>query len=345
MPSIRTVAHRAGVSTATVSNVLNMRRNVAPALAARVRAAVAELGYIADVSAARLRSRRSTIVGVVVPDIANPFFAALVSVLEEESRAAGYELLIVSSGGDRDTETQRLRALLTWRPAGVVLVPCEDYRSDTCVARLSGLPMVLADRIPSEPDLDVVGVDNHSAAAEVTRHLVALGHRHILSVAGSLAIGNVRERCRAVDEAAEGVARAEVLEAGLGVGEARERLIARLRDGAGLPSALFTLNNLATMSALEAMGALGLRVGEDVALAGFDDEEWMRVVDPPLTAVRQPTAEIARAAWARLLARIEGDAAPPRTIRLACTLEVRASSLLPPTGPRLPAQGATQAAA
>lgn len=326
MPSIRTVAHHAGVSTATVSNVLNMRRNVAPALAARVRSAVAELGYIADVSAARLRSRRSTITGVVVPDIANPFFASLVSVLEEEARASGYELLIVSSGGDCEAEAQRLRSLMTWRPAGVILVPCDDHLSAHCIARASDLPVVVADRIPSDPDLDVVGVDNRRAAAEVTRHLIEQGHTHILTVASSLSIGNMRERSDAVLEAAAGQARAEVIEAGLGVAETRERVLAHLSEQGATPSALFTLNNLGTMGALEALASLGLRVGRDIALAGFDDEEWMRVVSPPLTAVRQPTAGIARAAWSRLLSRIEGDRTPPQTIRLGCTLEVRASS-------------------
>ncbi len=328
MPSIRTVANRAGVSTATVSNVLNMRRNVAPALAARVRSAVAELGYIADVSAARLRSRRSTIIGMVVPDIANPFFGSLVSVIEEETRAGGYDLLILSSGGDRDAEVQRLHSLMTWRPAGVILIPCEDHLSAHSVARSAGVPVVIADRIPTDTDLDVVGVDNHEAARAVTRHLIDEGWTHILTVASSLAIGNVRERWEAVQAAAEGRARAELIEVGPSVTDACKGLLEWLRRGDSLPRdlALFTLNNLATMGALEALAELGLRVGHDLALAGFDDEEWMRAVSPPLTAVRQPTAELARAAWARLLARIEGDAEAPRSIRLSCTLEVRASS-------------------
>ncbi len=325
LPSIRTVADRAGVSTATVSNVLNRRRNVAPALVSRVRAAVAELGYIADLSAARLRSRRSNVAGVVVPDIANPFFGTLVATLEEESRAAGYDLLITSSGDDCHTEAARLRALLTWRPAGLIVVPCDDDFAAGTIAHAAGVPMVAADRAPTEHGIDSVTVDNRAMAAQVAQHLLAEGHRKILVVASSFAIGNVAERCDGLREAAGGAAQVDVLEAGLAVAEMREHLSRRLEQGA-LPHALFTVNNLATMGALEALHAHDLEVGRDIALVGFDQEEWMRVVSPPLTAVRQPTEEIARTAWARLMARIGGDQSPPQDIRLGCTLEVRASS-------------------
>ncbi len=327
LPSIRTVAERAGVSTATVSNVLNRRRNVAPALAERVRLAVAELGYIADLGAARLRSRRSTVAGVVVPDIANPFFGAFVSVLEDSAREAGYDLLIVSSGGDRETEAARLRALMTWRPAGIILIPCEDHRGTRALSQATGIPIVIADRIPEHPDVDVVGVDNRTAAAQVVSHLIDRGHRHILTLAGSLDLRNVIERCEGARAAAEGRATAEILEVGIGTADCREALGRYLDAAQRRPDALFCLNNLATMGALEALADHDLRVGQDVALAGFDDEEWMRAVSPGLTAVRQPTAALARTAWERLLARIGGDSSAPRQTRLDCILEVRASSL------------------
>jgi LacI family transcriptional regulator len=325
LPSIRTVADHAGVSTATVSNVLNMRRNVAPALVSRVRAAVAELGYIADLGAARLRSRRSTVAAVVVPDIANPFFGALVATLEEESHASGYDLLITSSGGDPDTEAARLRALLTWRPTGLIVVPCDDNFAAGAIARAAGVPMVAADRGPAEHPIDSVTVDNRAMAAQVAQHLLSAGHRKILVIASNFGIGNVGERCDGLREAAGGAAEVDVLEAGVGVAEVREHLSRRLEQG-DLPHALFTVNNLATMGTLEALHAHNLVVGRDIALVGFDEEEWMRVVSPTLTAVRQPTEEIARTAWARLMARIGGDDSPPHDIRLGCTLEVRASS-------------------
>jgi DNA-binding LacI/PurR family transcriptional regulator len=326
LPSIRTVASLAGVSTATVSNVLNARRSVAPELAMRVRAAVAELGYIADLGASRLRSRKSAVAAVLVPDIGNPFFGRFVSVLEGAARRDGYDLLIVSSGDDAEQESARLRALLTWRPAGVIVIPCGNDILGRQFAATAGVPLVAADRFPPGPAMDVVAVDNRAAAADVTRHLIAGGRRHILVGAASLSISNVQERCEGIREAADSDgAVIEVLEVGYTLADSRARLTDRLRHGLP-PDALFTLNNLATLGALGAVAATGLSVPQDIALVGFDDEEWMHAVSPPLTAVSQPVEAMGLAAWARLMARVGGDTSPPQQVRLACALEIRGSS-------------------
>jgi LacI family transcriptional regulator len=326
MPSIRAVASRAGVSTATVSNVLNARRSVAPDLAARVHAAVKEIGYIADLGASRLRSRKSSVAGVLVPDLGNPFFGSFVAVLEGAARCDGYELMIVSSGDDPVQEEARLRTLLTWRPAGVIVIPCRNDLAGSEVAAAAGVPLVVADRIPANVTTDVVGVDNQRAAADVVRHLIANGRRHILVAVANMGISNVQERCAGIQAAAaQGGAEVEILEVGFTLTDSRARLIERLAAPV-LPQALFTLNNVATLGAIGALAASGLHVPHDIALVGFDDEEWMRVVSPPLTAVRQPIEDMAQAAWSRLMARIGGDTSPPHEVRLACTLEARDSS-------------------
>jgi LacI family transcriptional regulator len=325
LPSIRTVASIAGVSTATVSNVLNARRSVAPELAERVRAAVAELGYIADVGASRLRSRKSAVAGVVVPDLANPFFGAFVSALEQAARKDGYELLIVSAGDDPAQEAARLRTLLTWRPAGLIIVPCGNEVIGLDAALAARVPLVAADRFPTGVAMDVVAVDNRAAAAEITRHLIEGGRRHILAAASDHAIGNMHERCEGIRIAAGREAEVELLDVGHTLAEARARLTERLTGGLP-PDALFTLNNISTLGALGAIAATGLRVPEDLALAGFDDVEWMQAVSPPVTAVRQPVERLGAEAWARLMARVAGDSSPPHELRLACTLEIRESS-------------------
>jgi DNA-binding LacI/PurR family transcriptional regulator len=321
LPSIRTVASRAGVSTATVSNVLNARRSVAPELADRVRSAVAELGYIADLGASRLRSRKSAVAGVVVPDLANPFFGEFVAALEHAARRDGYDLLIVSAGDDPAQEAARLRTLLTWRPAGLIIVPCGNEVGGLDAALAARVPVVAADRFPLGAAIDVVAVDNRAAAADVTRHLIAGGRRHSLAAAADMSIGNIRERCEGIRLAAGAEAEVEVLAVGHTLAESRARLTERLTRGLP-PDALFTLNNVATHGALGALAAAGLHMPRDIALVGFDDAEWMRAVSPPLTAVRQPVELLGREAWARL----GGDASPPREVRLACTLEIRDSS-------------------
>lgn len=326
MPSIRAVASRAGVSTATVSNVLNARRSVAPDLAERVKSAVQELGYIADLGASRLRSRKSSIAGVLVPDIANPFFGAFVGALETAARRDGYDLLIVSSGGDPVQEAARLKALLTWRPAGVIVIPCDDTLAARDVAIAAGVPMVAADRVPAGEPIDLVAVDNFDITYQVGRHLMETGRRHVLAAAAHMSISTVQERCnglRAAVEPAGGVL--EVIEVGFSIAESRAHIAARLACKP-LPDALFALNNFATLGACEAIAGAGLSIPRDIALAGFDDEAWMHVVSPPLTAVHQPVEQMGLEAWARLMARIGGDTSPPQQVRLPCSLQIRASS-------------------
>jgi DNA-binding LacI/PurR family transcriptional regulator len=329
LPSIRTVAHHAGVSTATVSNVLNARRSVAPHLAARVHAAVAELGYIADVGAARLRSRKSSVVGTLVPDIANPFFGAFVAGLEGAARRDGFDLLAVSSGRDPAQETARLRALLTWRPAGLIIIPCDDALNARSLPAAMHIPVVAADRIPSDPDFDVVAVNNREMAACVARHLLEQGHRQILIVTSSLTISNIRERWAGVRDAVQenSSVEAELVEVGFTLAGSRAHLDARLA-GSRMPTAILSLNYTATLATLGAAAARGLSMPGDLALAGFDEDEWMRVVVPRITAVRQPVEDLAQAAWRRLMARVAGDDTPPREVRLACSFEVRESSTL-----------------
>jgi DNA-binding LacI/PurR family transcriptional regulator len=295
---------------------------VAPALVERVHAAVAELGYVADIGAARLRSRRSTIVGVVVPDFANPYYDQFVSVVERAAHAAGYELMLVSSNASVEIETRRLRSLMTWRPAGIILLPCDDD-----FTRLADMPMVVADRIPERLDVDAVGIDNRAAAFEATRHLIEQGHIRLLAVAcGGMTIRNVAERCQGYLAACVDRATAAILEVGISTEECRTALVRHLSCPSERPAALFTANNTATMGALEAFNALGMRIGRDIALAAFDYEPWMSVVSPPLTAVRQPVTDVAQATWDRLQARMDGDSSVPGEIRLECRLEVRESS-------------------
>ena len=336
--TIRDVAHRAGVSAGTVSNVLNATRPVAPDLAARVRAAVSELGYVADAMASRLRRQHPSIVGVVVPDLANPFFASFVAHLEKAARADGFDVLVMNSDGDPVLEAARLRALMTWRCAGAVAVPCDDRFAARATLLQGGMPVVVADRIPLLPGFDVVAADNHGAVARVVQHLRDQGHGEILAVASDLAIGNVRERwdgARAAAQALRPHLKVAVLEAGMTLERCRagfRRLGGRdlLRRGLGArpaPSAVFALTNTATLGALGALSARGLAVPHQVALVGYDDDDWMSVASPALTAVRQPIRGMALAAWSRLAARLRGDASPPSVTRLDCLLAIRASSL------------------
>ncbi|MDQ0474939.1 LacI family DNA-binding transcriptional regulator [Labrys wisconsinensis] len=338
--SIRTVAERAGVSVATVSNVLNGKPTVAAALAERVRAVVAELGYVADSSASRLRSGKQALAGLVVPDLANPMFGAFVSIIEHLAREDGFDLIVVSSNDDPGEEAARLDAIQAWRPAGLIVIPC-DGGLTARRPRQAHFPIVVADRIPDDGAYDLIAVNNAESAALVTRHIAAQGAASCLVAGSTLRITNIRERWDGVRLAAGAMA-VSLIESGLRADTIRPRLRARLAAGPR-PDALLTLDHGTTLVAYQVLGELGLAIPRDLLFASFDETEWMRLVTPAVTAVRQPVEAMAEAAWRRLMQRMKGDASPPDTLRLTCAIEIRGSTLRTPgrsagaDGPAVPA--------
>lgn len=321
---MRVVAERAGVSTATVSNVLTGKASVTTALAARVRAVVEELGYVADGSASRLRSGKQALAGVVVPDLANPFFGAFVSTLEHAARDDGFDLLVVSSANDPAQERERLHKIRSWRPAGLIVVPCDGELLQRRPAAAQ-LPIVAVDRIPDCGTFDLIAVDNSLAAGAIAAHCAAEGFASCLVAGSTLSISNVRERWEGV-VAAAGPMRVSVLESGLERQVIRRRLLLRLGQSPR-PEMLFTLDDITTLVAYQLLGELGLRIPHDMGFASFDESEWMRLVVPGVTAVCQPVEAMAAAAWRRLKQRMEGDASAPSLLRLSCAIEIRGSTL------------------
>lgn len=318
------VAERAGVSTATVSNVLTGKPSVSRDFAERVRAAAEELGYVADSNASRLRSGRDSLAGVVVPDLGHPLCGAFVSTLERLARADGFDLIVVSSDNDPDQEAQRLRAIRSWRLAGLIVIPTDGALSSRVPAGVQG-PIVVADRIPDDMAFDLIAVDNARSAGAVTRHLAEQGHRRCLVAAGSLSFGNVRERWDGA-LAAAGPMTLTMVECGLDPDESCRRLTPLLA-GPSPPQAVFALDGRTSLVAYRALGDADLVIPDDVAFASFDEAEWMTLVSPAITAVRQPVAAMAEAAWAQLMARLDGDTDDPRVRRLPCVIEIRGSTV------------------
>jgi LacI family transcriptional regulator len=326
-PKIGDVAARARVSPGTVSNVLTGRRRVDPELAERVRAAVDELGYVRHEAASQLRSSRTTVIGAVVPDLPDSFCATFVGKVEELARASGYRTLVAGSGEDADEELAQVQALAAWRPAGVLIIPTDDrFRGGKFLAT-AGIPVVAVDRVKDGMTVDSIGLDNALEGARAAAHLADLGHKRILVVASTLSLHNIGQRAVGAKAALEGRAEVEVIQ---GIdGEPHVASIAaavsRRLDRRPLPTAVLALTNQATLGAVRAVKERGLEIPWDVSLVGFDDNEWMQMMSPALTAVRQPVEALARSAWSRLVARLRGDAAPPVHLRLAGSLELRGS--------------------
>lgn len=334
-PTMRDVAHRAGVSSATVSNVLGARRNVNSEIARRVNDAVAQLGYRVDAVAANLRRAQRSLVGLVIPDFQNPFFGELVSHLERHADAAGYRLAVVSSREDAGVEAAEIRTLVDWRVAGLIVVPVGGPFRSRAVIREADLPTVIVDRAVKREGFDAVAVDNAAIAGAALRHLHAAGHRRILVAASMDSVPNMRERVQGAIAAAQALGIAdsvEVLFCGADSATSAATMLGRF-ESAPLPTAVLTLYNLATLATLQAAHRFQLAIPRDLSMVGFDDYAWMEVANPPVTAVAQPVAAMAEAAWDRLLQRLRGAAAPKRTIRVACTLVERDSVAPPGTVP------------
>lgn len=326
-PTIHDVARRANVSPATVSKVLRGIGSARPENIERIREAVRELGFRVDPLAANLRKAQRAIVGLVVPDFQNPFFGALVSEFEQLAMASGYRLVAVSSAEDRDREEAQIEALLDWRVAGLILLPSSDEPAGRTAIDEQGVATVLLDRAPASAPYDSVGADNFTASAAVVRHLIKLGHRRILLASANLSRPDMQDRLRGSMAAAEeaGIAdRMEVLTCGIDVPSALQAVARRL-DRNNLPTAIFTLFSPATLATLRELGRRGLSIPEDISLVGFDDVEWLQVTHPPVAAVIQPIAGLARTTWEQLMRRLQNRGEAVTRFEVPCQIDFRGS--------------------
>ena len=331
MPSLQEVANRAKVSIATVSRVLNKSDKVVPKTRATVEKALSELGYRPSRVARRLRMKggHAQLVGLIIPDIQNPFYAEIARGVEDVAYANEFALLLCNSDENREKERFYLNVMQAESVDGIVLPPFDD--TDPAVLELvaSGMPVVCVDRSLAKTKTDLVEVDNYRGAREAVNHLLDRGHTRIGLIEGRAQVSTNRERRRGYLDAlaARGITpQRELMRAGDFKLTSGRVLANELLDLRRPPTALFVGNNLMTVGALAALHQRGLRVPEDVAIVGFDDLPWAEALDPPLTVVRQPAYEVGRRAMELLLKRIGAPGAPVTTVRLRPELVVRRST-------------------
>jgi len=331
-PTIRDVALRAGVSVATASNVVNGNRPVGVESRRKVLEAVAALGYRLNRAASSLRGASSRLVGMVVPDIANLFFAELVRGVEELAEKDGYDLVLVTTSEDPAIERRRIEALVSRRIDGLLAVPARDHSVGALVAGPYGAdmpPTVLIDRGELTPGVDTVAADCDAGAYAATRHLIDLGHRDVAILAHTTQLKNITARidgCRRALADAGLKGRERVCVGGHSLDTLRGAVELELHR-ADPPTAIFALTNVSALAAIKAARGLGLEIPGDVSIVGFDDFDWMLALRPYLTTVAQPIDEFAVRSWRRLIDRINGEGDPPGIrIELPCTLKVREST-------------------
>jgi LacI family transcriptional regulator len=330
-PTIYDVAKSARVSPATVSKVLRGVTTVGAENASRVQMAVRELGFRSDPLAANLRRNTRSIIGLIVPDFRNPFFGALVSAIEQLAQTSGYRLVAVSSSEAEAMEHRQIEALLDWRVAGIILIPSAESVADQLMLKSEGTPFIVVDRVTPASAFDGVGVDNAEACAKMVRHFYDKGHRKLLIAASLPDLPNMKERIEGASAAARAMPepmQTEVLYCGPDLGPATE-IVARRFEQASQPQAVFALFIQATLAVLREADKLGLKVPDDISIAGFDDFEWMQVMHPPVATVIQPVEEMAGAAWGQLLQRIKTPDRPAKALQIPCSLEFRGSIAAP----------------
>ncbi|WFE36373.1 LacI family DNA-binding transcriptional regulator [Micromonospora sp. WMMD975] len=329
--SLKDIAERAGVSLATVSNVVNGYRPVGERTRRRVQQAVDELGYTPNLSARHLRRGRTGLIALAVPELTNPYFAELAEVAIREAAGLGYTLLMENTAARRGEELTLLDGAQRHVIDGLILSPVAIGRAEV-LARRARTPLVLIGEGVYDVPYDHVAIDNVAASRTATAHLVALGRRRIAFVGASpvddrqsahLRIRGYREALDAAGIPYDLRLVVPTEHFGRADGEHAVRQLLTLDSP---PDAVLAYNDLIAVGALRALARTGRRVPDDVAVAGIDDIEEGRFSNPTLTTVAPDKRAIGRLAVRRLVARIEGEAGPPTHVQPSFHLVEREST-------------------
>ena len=322
--SIKDVAKAAGVSTATVSNVFSGRKPVNDDLAAKVRRAANELGYTVNKAASLLRSGRNSVVCILVPDLADPFFPSLITDIEHLARDDGYEIIVGNSDDNSDVEDGRLNAMLAWDPAGAIIIPCTDELPER-LTKGTVPPCVLVDRVASFDVVDTVTINNVGAGQQAGKCLGGLGHRNVLIAASDMSIEPIRQRAAGVQQSLE-VFGGSIRIAELGADPERgAELLSNWFEANDPPTAICATNDMTTLAILRFLADQKIDIPSGMSVVGFDDYAWMSARRTKVTAIRQPVDQIADAVWTQLLSRINGQSGAVKNTVLESELVVRDS--------------------
>ncbi|MGI9254261.1 MAG: LacI family DNA-binding transcriptional regulator [Thermomicrobiales bacterium] len=330
MTTIRDVANRAGVSTATVSRALSGNGYVGTQTRELVEAAAAELNYIPNALARGLKTRRSGLIGLVIPEIADPFFSLLAQGVEQAASERGFQVLLGASLGDAEREAKYLNLLLAHEVDGAIVCPAREAELAWEVMQRHRIPTVFVDDYPLNGRVDAVHSDNVGGMRALVEHLIGLGHRGIGMVGGRRSSVPGRQRAEGYLAALTGAgieADGALLLDGPWTIEDGSRMAGNMLELASPPTAFVAGSSLLAAGVMRAVRGGGLRVPEDVALASFDEPLLTSDLDPFLTAALQPIEEMSRTAARLLMARMDGTAIhAPRVQVLPVELAVRQSS-------------------
>ncbi len=327
MTTIRDVAREAGVSIATVSRTFSGTQYVRPAVRERVMTSAEQLKYRPNALARSLRVENTSTLGLVIPNVGNPFFTAMARAVEDAAREMGYSLMIGNADEDPGKESEYLNVLMEKRVDGLIVSPARAISPPLNEIARSGVPLVFLDRYVKGIEAPVVRADGRKAVDSLVEHLVDLGHERLAIISGPPETVPGRERLDAFLRGAEdrGV---PVAEERVKIGDFRResglRAMRELLELNESPTAVFAANNLMGLGALQTLSRAGVKIPGEISFASFDDVSWFELTTPSVTAIAQPTAELGAAAARMLPVLMEGRERPESVI-LEAELVVRGS--------------------
>jgi len=306
MPTIHDVAKKAGVASITVSRVINNSGYVSDEVRKKVNAAIDELGYVPNVIARSLKSKRTNTIALVFTDITNPYFNILARGVEDAACKAGFNVIFCNTDESQEQEENYIQLLLQKQVDGILLVPADSSSGSIDFVKRQNTPVVVIDRRVKDGNVDVVRGDSEGGAFQLTQYLIDLGHQRITLLSGPQKVSTSVDRVRGYQKAMHENGLGEYIDFFYGeyTQESGKHLTQKIFLRESKPTAIFGGNNLISIGAMSALREMNLKVPDHVALVSFDDIPENLSLYPFLTVISQPPYEIGIKATEILVSRI-----------------------------------------
>lgn len=333
MVTQKDVAKKAGVSSATVSAVLNKNKFVSKDLKVKVQKAIIDLNYEINSIARSLKSNRSYTIGVIIGNVLSYFYSVIARSIEQNAKKYGYSIILCNGDDNPEEELKYLKVLKSNRVDGIILTPTGKNSKYIKQIIETGSKIVLIDRLIDGVECDTVLIDNVNSAYNAVKHLIENGYRRIALINGFIdrttGKGRMEGYLKALDE--YGIPRNnDLIKIGTFKEESGIQLSRELLEHVNKPDAIFSANIDITLGLWKTVKEMGLKIPEDIAIVGFDDSQWATIVEPPLTCVNQPTSKFGKEAVDLLVKKIEKNNNKnniPKIITLETSLSIRGSSI------------------
>jgi LacI family transcriptional regulator len=327
--TIKEVAKLAGVSTTTVSYVINKSRFVSEQTRAKVLKAIEELDYRPNIVARSLRERKTGTVGLIICDLRNPFFSEVLQGIETYLGKKKYSLIVTNTDYDNDKERESIDMFYSKQVDGVIIVPGENTNKHVKFLTERNIPVVLLDKKLQNLNVDVVLVNNIEGSKQLTEHLMSLGHKRIGVIAGPLNSTTGKERLEGYLKALKAHSMREDNDL-IKIGDFKKQsgylLTLELISLAVPPTVIFACNNLLGLGVMQALKEKKIRIPEEIGLAIFDDLPWFNYVSPSLTGVAQPSFQLGETAGKLLFEQMRKRRKKPKEVVLDVQLKIRQSA-------------------